>query len=327
MRQPAVVGRADRVSPVLFLMFFCSGFCSLVYQVVWLRLAFAHFGIVTPVLSVVLSVFMLGLGAGSLLGGRWGAALARRLGVSPAVLYGAAELIIGLGALVVPTLFDYSETMLLQFGAASSTSYLVLSAVAITAAILPWCVMMGATFPLMMAFVRSRDRTQAQSFSFLYLANVIGAMTGTVASAMVLIEALGFTGTSLVAAVLNSGIAVVSFVLARLSRTGVAVTVEPARTPPCTNPTRWRELVLFTTGFCSLALEVVWTRGFTIILHTTIYAFAAILATYLLATWIGSATYRLSLRRGRVLADETLLALSGAFIPAQLRRRARPTGG
>jgi hypothetical protein len=58
------------LNPVLFLLFFCSGFCSLVYQVVWLRLAFAHFGIVTPVLSVVLSVFMLGLGAGSLLAGR-----------------------------------------------------------------------------------------------------------------------------------------------------------------------------------------------------------------------------------------------------------------
>src|SRR5271166_800016 len=180
MQQSTGMRRADWVNPVLLLLFFFSGFCSLVYQVVWLRLAFAHFGIVTPVLSVVLSVFMLGLGAGSLLAGRSVGRLSRGFGVSPVTLYGLAELTIGVGALVVPAGFDYGDTLLLQIGVASSAGYLILSALVITATILPWCVMMGATFPLMMAFVRSRDRTQSQSFSALYLANVIGAMTGTI---------------------------------------------------------------------------------------------------------------------------------------------------
>jgi len=54
----------------LFFLFFLSGFCGLVYQVVWTRMAFASFGIITPVLSVVLSVFMSGLSIGSWLGGR-----------------------------------------------------------------------------------------------------------------------------------------------------------------------------------------------------------------------------------------------------------------
>ena len=57
--------------PALFLLFFVSGFCGLVYQVVWTRLAFASFGIITPVLSVVISVFMLGLAVGTWAGGRW----------------------------------------------------------------------------------------------------------------------------------------------------------------------------------------------------------------------------------------------------------------
>jgi predicted membrane-bound spermidine synthase len=300
------------LSPLLFLLFFCSGFCSLVYQVVWLRLAFAHFGIVTPVLSVVLSVFMLGLGAGSLLAGRWGPVLAQRLKVSPAALYGCAELIIALGAPAVPALFALGERLLLQVGAASSAEYLALSAAAITLTILPWCLMMGATFPLMMTFVRARDRRRAESFSFLYLANVIGAMTGCVASALVLIELLGFAGTTLVAAGLNAAIAVVSFVLAAVFRKDL-VTADAAVQPlKRGDATRWREIILFTTGFCSLAMEVVWVRGFTIILKTTIYAFAAILATYLLATWIGSAAYRLAIRQGRVLADSTLLAIAAA---------------
>ena len=80
MRQLGHVEKVEWLNPILFLLFLLSGFSSLVYQVVWLRLAFAHFGIVTPVLSLVLSVFMLGLGAGSLLGGRWASTLSRRLG-------------------------------------------------------------------------------------------------------------------------------------------------------------------------------------------------------------------------------------------------------
>ena len=74
-----------------FLLFVASGFCSLVYQIVWLRLAFAAFGVNTPVLSVVLSVFMLGLALGSWLAGRYADAAVRRTNVSAAILYGLVE--------------------------------------------------------------------------------------------------------------------------------------------------------------------------------------------------------------------------------------------
>ncbi|SRR6266404_1367205 len=50
-----------------FVVFFLSGSCALIYQVVWTRLAFASFGIITPVLSVVISVFILGLAGRGLL--------------------------------------------------------------------------------------------------------------------------------------------------------------------------------------------------------------------------------------------------------------------
>ena len=53
-----------------FGFFFLSGFCSLVYQVVWLRVAMAAFGVTTPLVSIVLSIFMAGLALGSWAGGR-----------------------------------------------------------------------------------------------------------------------------------------------------------------------------------------------------------------------------------------------------------------
>lgn len=43
-----------------FLFFFISGFCSLMYEVIWLRLAMAQYGVTTPMVSLVLSTFMLG---------------------------------------------------------------------------------------------------------------------------------------------------------------------------------------------------------------------------------------------------------------------------
>jgi spermidine synthase len=307
------VQAGDRTRSLMFGLFFASGFCSLLYQVVWLRMAFAHFGIVTPVLSVLISVFMLGLGLGSVLGGRWGAPLCAALGWSPAALYGLVEGLIGVGAVAVPALMGVGETLLLASGAAGSARFLALSALAITVAILPWCILMGTTFPLMMGFARTRWAGDGQSFSFLYRANVLGAMSGTLVSAGVLIELFGFRTTSLIAALLNLLIAAASFWLARQDSAAPSVVAPRPNVRPIVpaGPARRaavpQNLILFTTGFCSLAMEVVWTRAFTIVLHTTIYAFAAILAAYLLATALGAAVYRDCLRKGTVPNDTWLL--------------------
>src|ERR1043165_6962311 len=140
--------------PVLFLLFFLSGFCGLVYQLVWTRMAFASFGIITPVLSVVISVFMLGLSLGAWAGGKWIGALTRRTRLSAATFYALSEFIIGLGAFAVAKLFALGEQLLLRTGSSDSLTYLSLSALVLAISILPWCFFMGATFPLIMAYVR-----------------------------------------------------------------------------------------------------------------------------------------------------------------------------
>src|SRR6266550_3035696 len=86
----------------LFLAFVASGFCSLLYQIVWLRLAFASFGVITPVLSTVLSVFMLGLAIGSWLSGKWIDALSAAWNKPAIWFYALAELLIGIGGILVP---------------------------------------------------------------------------------------------------------------------------------------------------------------------------------------------------------------------------------
>ena len=190
--------------------FFVSGFCSFLYQVLWTRLAFAHFGIITPVLSLVVSVFMLGLGVGSIFGGRLAAFAAQRFGISPVYLYAAAEGLVAIGAFVVPNAFNWCATLLVQAGTANSVSFLLLSAACIVVALFPWCVAIGATIPLMMAFVRGVNPDTRESFSFLYSANVFGAATGRIVTAMVLIELFGLRGTYTLAAAGNVAIAMIA---------------------------------------------------------------------------------------------------------------------
>jgi spermidine synthase len=312
---------------VLFFLFFLSGFSSLVYQVVWTRMAFASFGIITPVLSVVLSVFMLGLAVGSWGGGRWIPVLTGKIGWSAAFFYAGAELLIGLGAFVVPKLFAVGEHLLLASGETDSFGYLALSALVLAVSILPWCVCMGATFPFMMAYIRERDSRNAESFSFLYLANVLGAMSGTFLAAVVWIEVLGFHHTLWLAAIGNFTIALISGWLGWRQPSGrlAGENGVPPAAPDAAVPSARTGMaeggmiksILFSTGFVAMAMEVVWTRAFTPVLKTQVYSFAMIVFTYLGATFLGSWMYRRDLRLNRQKRLEILIPALGvlAFFP------------
>lgn len=314
-----------KIKALLFSFFLVSGFCGLVYQVVWIRLAYASFGVISPVLSVILSVFMLGLALGSWLGGRSINGLCERFGVSALVFYAFGEVLIGSGAFIVPKLFSAGQTLLYNSGPSNSLSYLAISALAISASILPWCFFMGLTFPFMMAYVKELARAETHSFSFLYSANVIGAALGAFASGFVMVELLGFRATLAIAAVLNFAVAAASFALSRRAAPpgraqaaavpAGAAGVDDVRLALRENLLIW--ILLFSTGFISMSMEVVWVRAFAPALGNRTYSFAALLIVYLFATWAGSTAYRRHVARGRTIGtDRLLLGLTVfAFLP------------
>jgi spermidine synthase len=285
------------------IFFFLSGLCSIVYELVWLRLAMAKFGVTTPLVSIVLSVFMAGLGLGS-----WAAgALVRRYGervkFSPLRLYGCIELLIGISALTVPLELTWGSRLLEQMAgrvSVSSGSYYLLSGAWVGLTLIPWCACMGATIPVAMFAIRRDLRGESQrSFSFLYLANVIGAVAGA-CTAPAMIELYGFHGTLGVGAILNGLIFVSAFVLslgaAKRSAASAPVQQAPARVA---TSDRSALILLFTTGLVTMGMEVIWIRLFTFFIGPVVYSFAEILAAYLIATFIGSKVYRNWSRRPR----------------------------
>src|SRR6266516_2788677 len=312
---------------LLFSLFFLSGFSGLVYQVVWVRMAFAAFGIIAPVLSVVVSVFMLGLSLGAWAGGRLTKLLVGKTGCSALWFYAGTELVIGIGAFAVPALFAIGQKMLLTSGEADSTPYLFLSALALGFSILPWCISMGATFPFMMAFVREQDSENTESFSFLYWANVLGAMGGTLLSAVVLIELLGLHYTFCVAAAGNFSVAIIAAFLALSRGPPGAPVVKEIKILTEGRPSfhefgsdRFVLSLLFLTGFAALGMGVIWARAFTPVLKTQVYSFALIVFAYLGATFLGASIYRRDLRTNSVRSVAALVSIISlaSFLPIVL---------
>ena len=309
---------------LLFVLFFISGFSSLVYQVVWTRMAFATFGIIAPVLSVIISVFMLGLCLGAWAGGKSIEWLTTKTRSSAIVFYMSSELMIGMSAFAVPLLFGASGKMLLAAGEMDSFGYLMLSALLLASSILPWCMCMGTTFPFMMAYVRERERQNNESFSFLYVANVLGAMIGTLVTAFVLVEVFGFSQTLGIAAAGNFSIAVICGCLARNGHKPSDIRTEQIIPPSSaieriqnTSGSSLGRWILFSTGFASMAMEVVWARAFTPVLKTQVYSFALIVFAYLAATFCGSLLYRRDVRKNSLFNAAQLIpiAVIAAFLP------------
>jgi spermidine synthase len=274
--------------------FLLSGFTALLYQTVWMRLALARFGVNTSVIATVLTVFMLGLTLGTVLAGRYVERAEARFGLHGLRLYGLAELAVGLGGWVVPSLFAWARGALLSLGAADSASYGAASTALIAVVLLPFCTAMGLTFPTAISFLRRAEAAggERKSFSALYLANVLGALAGALLTPLVLIEAFGFLATSYAAACLNVLLACAALLAFRRAALPAPATVSRAAALAPDPEAATRRGALFVTGFCTMGMEVLWTRIYPPYIGTFVYSFAGILATYLVATSVGSAAYR-----------------------------------
>ncbi len=298
------------------LFFFLSGLCSIVYELVWLRLAMASFGVTTALVSILLSVFMAGLGAGSWFAGRWVRRYGDQLKVPPLRLYAICELLIGISALLVPLELLWGSRLLERIAGSATVSsggFYLLSGAWLALTLIPWCACMGATIPLGMFAIRRGLQGQSQrSFSFLYIANVLGAVAGA-AIAPMLIELYGFHGTLRSCAMLNGIIFVSAFALALSQRWRSGEARQPdTRAPLITSSDRSILLLLFATGVATMAAEVIWLRLYTYFVGPFVYSFAEILAAYLLATFCGSQVYRFWSRRTS-RQESRLLWVSLAF--------------
>jgi spermidine synthase len=281
-----------------FLFFFLSGFCSVLYELVWLRESMAQFGVTTAMVSIVLSVFMAGLGVGSWASGKWLGRFNRAGRLSGLRVYGLIELLIGVSGIFVSYELLLGRRILEHSGLSSSMAYYWLAGLWVAITLLPWCTLMGATVPVAMQAIGQTLPTESRrSFSYLYTANVAGAVIGTTVP-LLLIELLGFRGTLKVGAACNGLIALSAFALSRRApRISPATSSQAGPSAVSASGGGAILALLFLSGLTCMAMEVVWVRSYTPFYGTVVYTFASILGVYLLATFWGAIGYRFWSRR------------------------------
>lgn len=191
---------SEVTNKALFAMFFMSGFSALIYQIIWQRALFTIYGTNSESIAVVVAVFMLGLGLGSLAGGE----LSRRGISTPVRLFAIAEAGIGLFGLASLPIFSVLGSLTAGVGIATAgvLAFLVL--------LLP-TLMMGATLPLLVGHLIKIDENVGTVVGDLYYVNTLGSAVGCVCIGLFLFYFLGMVGAIVMAALINLGVAGYAF--------------------------------------------------------------------------------------------------------------------
>ena len=345
-------GKPGGTLAALLVLFFVSGACSLVYQLIWARMLVVVFGVGTWAVSTVLAAFMAGLALGSFGFGR----LADRRG-DPLRIYGLLEIGIAAAALLIPACIAGLEGVCAALSRVTGDAGFAAARFALTfALLLVPTTLMGATLPVLSRFAVTRASEAGQGVGRLYAANTFGAAAGCLLTAFALLPHTGTWGATAAAAAGNAlaGIAAILLNRACQGRPGAVVTGKPTDAakgmggataagssgiPPDTGDTSgippgagsqdspgqeplpgWVGpavlAAIAVSGFAALGYEVVWTRLLSILNRTTTaQSLSVILIAFLLGIAAGGAAgARLSVRlRDAVLALGAAQLLIGLF--------------
>ncbi len=263
-----------------------SGAAGLVDEVVWSRALAVLFGSALAATGLLLGLFMAGLGAGSVVGGRW-AARTRR----PLALFGAAEIGIGVLVFLTPALFRWAAPLVVRWDVHLPDSLAPIVPTAVSLTILaPIIVLMGATFPLFLAHVARDPKKLAADSGKVYGINTAGAVVGTLAGGFILLPAFGIERSLFLAAATDVVVGAICLAIAlrddRCPGELLAVPEEGSTSAPpapvSKSPGRLALTTALLGGAAALTLEVAWFRGFVLIFGSSVYALSLMLAAFLL---------------------------------------------
>lgn len=266
-------------SLILSYIFFLSGLTGLVYEIVWSRILSTIIGNTSLAIAIVVSLFMAGLATGSFVS-------ARLRGLrQPLILYGILEGTIGLFAILTPHLGVWINGIYSHYYEAVSNNFfqsVILKASLSAVILLIPTIAMGMTLPLL---IRCFPPEQRQHHAArLYGLNTAGAVVGTLLAGYVLLPTFGISNTIYATAVVNGLLLIAAL---RISSSLQSYS-QVSSTAPAFHPLY---LLFLFTGFATLSYEILWTRALSMYFGSSVYAFSAILAAFLLGIATGSYFY------------------------------------
>lgn len=190
-RDEATGARGLSNATVIHVAIALSGFCALGSEAIWTRTLGLLFGASVYTLSLILAVFLTGLGLGSGLG-----SLLVRITASPHQALGWCQLLAAAGiawtAYTINSSLPYwpvdpsiSRNIWFNFQLDLVRAYW---------AVLPATLLWGASIPFALRAVDREERESASAVSGVYSANTLGAVVGALCTGLVLVPRLGSQG-------------------------------------------------------------------------------------------------------------------------------------
>lgn len=304
------------IGAIILICFFSSGISGLIYQILWTRMIVKVIGGTPYAISIILTVFMGGLGLGAYLVSKY----IDRIKEPGKLLrtYGILELAIGIYAGVVPFLLKGFLPLYSLFYNQLYHHYVIYNLLTFLGVFIILCIpviCMGATLPILCQFYVSSLSHLGTHVGRLYGLNTIGAAVGALVCGFWLIEFLGVTYTLIFAVMINSIIGVFCwFISSKLSNNHPVSKEKTAKKIPgkisvpatslqdasqhngmsgveniSSSLTLNGALAIFAvSGFCAMAYEVIWTKLLGLIVGPTTYSFSIVLVTFILGLGLGS---------------------------------------
>jgi spermidine synthase len=286
----------------LCLVFVLSGAAGLAYESIWTRYLGLFVGHGAYAQVLVLVIFLGGMSIGALAVGR----RAERVR-NPLRWYAGVELAVGIVGLLFHDTFRWATRIAYDsvFPVVGTGGLHLLAKWGIAALlILPQSVLLGATFPLMVAgALRHRPERAGRTIALLYFANSLGAAAGVLVAGFVLIARVGLPGTLRAAAFANLVVGAAVYLVSRRSsvRRGrpaatsasSAAVAEGAGVSPIPSAlVRLMLAVSFWTAVSSFVYEIGWIRMLSLVLGSATHSFELMLSAFILGLSIGAFVIR-----------------------------------
>jgi spermidine synthase len=315
---PADAPSRQRVAgySLLLAVLFVSGIAGLINQIGWQRAVKVYLANSETLSSmIVVLVFMLGLGVGSMVAARYSSRLR-----NPLLVLAGIELLLATVNLVLIAVFGNRlrelasafQSAALASGIPSTVPYAALS----FAVLLLPCFLMGLTIPFAgEAAQRQLGVSRQLSVTHFFFVNTIGAVAGTLLCGFVLLPVFGQRIALSVAASANLLAAGTLAALAMRTPAGADVATVALSGPPPAGSHRFRdeELMAFILGLVALSYEMYLFRILSLAYTPLPWIFSLVLCFYLLF-------WSLGVKLSETLPERTslgllLTAMSLAVIP------------
>jgi len=181
-------------------LFFLSGFCNLIYEIVWARMLSLVFGVTVFAVSAVLATFMMGLAIGALIFGRFVEKKDK-----PIFVFSVIHIALFISCVFFILLFPVISNIYLfinnLFNPGFYLSRILLFFISFAFMIIP-TTLMGATFPVAVKVISS-EKSLGKDVGILYAVNTLGSVLGCFFTVFVLLGFLGMNLTVATAALID----------------------------------------------------------------------------------------------------------------------------